>query len=102
MTDPVEDRVRAALGARAAGITLDDLRPSSPPTLRPARRVLTLAIRALVIATALVLVAIVLIPDRDPAVEPAGPGPSQDCTSFVTTGIGPTLGMPQCPYTEGP
>lgn len=101
MTDDLEARLRSALAARADRLTLGDLRPSAPPTLRPARRAFTIAVRALVIATSLALVAFVLIPDRTPVVEPGAPAPSSspDCISRTATATANPAALPTCPYT---
>ncbi|WP_053689149.1 hypothetical protein [Streptomyces sp. WM6372] len=95
---PVERRLRQALDARAAGITVRELRPADPPGLHvrrlPAARLrlnlrrFALPLAGLATAAAAVAGYLVLGPDPSPArpVPPASPP--------EITGPGPTPGSP--------
>ncbi|MGA5133573.1 hypothetical protein ACPCTO_27605 [Streptomyces olivoreticuli] len=96
-----EDRLRAALAARAALITHRDLRRDAPPQGRTwgVRRVRRVAFAALGVAAAVVAVCLlVLLPSnpRDPApVSPAGtPGISEPSPSTPTRPVDPSAADP--------
>jgi hypothetical protein len=101
MTDDLERRLRAALAARADRVTLTDLRPSVPPTMAVAHR-RAFPLRAVLLATALVLVVVALIPwlRPDPALQqPASPPssvPGTVCAPY-TVGAGQTPPRTPCP-----
>ncbi|MFI5845437.1 hypothetical protein ACIA8K_37610 [Catenuloplanes sp. NPDC051500] len=74
--DDLERRLRDALAARAGQVTPNDLRPPVPPTMAAERRTFPLLLRAVLLASALMLVAVALIPllRPDPAPQqPASP-----------------------------
>ncbi|MFD9791870.1 hypothetical protein ACFWXK_13065 [Streptomyces sp. NPDC059070] len=67
-----EDRLRAALAARAALVTHHDLRPAEPPQGRDwgARRVRRIAFTALAVAAAVVAVCLLVRPGGAPGPVP--------------------------------
>ncbi|MEU5426146.1 hypothetical protein AB0H73_11125 [Streptomyces olivoreticuli] len=96
-----EDRLRAALAARAALVTHHDLRRDAPPQGRTwgVHRVRRVAFAALGVAAAVVAVCLlVLLPSspRDPApVPPAGtPGISEPPPSTPTRPVDPSAADP--------
>lgn len=104
---PVERRLRAALDARAAGITVRELRPADPPgphvrrfpTLRLRRLGLPLA--GLAAAAAAAVGYLVLAPDSAP-VRPAPPAAPPEIGSPTPTPTpAPTL-TPKPSTTPGP
>ncbi|WP_406186502.1 hypothetical protein [Streptomyces sp. NBC_01006] len=121
---PVERRLRQALDARAAGITVRELRPADPPALHvrrlPAARLrrnlrrFALPLAGLAAAAAAVTGYLVLGPDPSPArpVPPAsppeitGPGPTPDSrtgTGSPHPSVVPSSPMPPAaPGTRSP
>ncbi|MFJ6793299.1 hypothetical protein [Streptomyces sp. NPDC091268] len=98
---PVERRLREALDARAAGVTVRGLRPAEPPgphvrglRLRPALarlRGLALPLAALGAAAAALVGYLVLAPDTSPAPRPVPPAsPPEFTTPASRTSAPPT------------
>ncbi len=74
MNVDLEGRLRRALGAQAARVTPERLRPAIPPTALPVRRPATMFVRrAGWVAAMLLLVAVVVTV----TLRPAGPEPQQ-------------------------
>ncbi|MFF2774953.1 hypothetical protein ACFVU3_08595 [Streptomyces sp. NPDC058052] len=88
---PAEDRLRAALAARAALLTHRDLRPAAPPEGRTwgTRRVCGAAFAAVVVAAALAV--LTLLPTgTSPAPVPPAHRPSRDVTPSAPPSPPPT------------
>ncbi|MGW1511685.1 hypothetical protein [Streptomyces sp. NPDC002394] len=110
-TSPVEERLRAALAARAALVTSRDLRRAAPPRGRRwgTRRVASVACAVLGTAAAAAAVcALVLLPDgpvtpvptppaRTPAVTgaPSTPAPARPSPSPPSSPGGPSVSEPR-------